>query len=116
MNKTVLSGLAVLLFLSVVKFSASNVFADKIDYKKIFNNDCRKCHGKDGKGTKRGKGLGVPDFTDGNWQEATTDKQMITTITNGKKSMPKQGHKLSPEEIKAVVKYIRFFAPKKERY
>ena len=113
--KNALCGLVALLFFSVVQFNVSDTFADKVDYKKIFNNECKKCHGKDGKGTKRGKGLGIPDFTDGEWQDATTDKQMIATITNGKKKMPKQGHKLSPEEIKAVVKYIRFFAPKKKR-
>ena len=115
MKKKVLYGLGVLLFFSVVQFNVSDTFADKIDYKKIFSNDCQKCHEKDGKGTKRGKKLGVPNFTDGEWQNATTDEQMITSITNGKKKMPKQGHKLSPEEIKAMVKYIRFFAPKKKR-
>ncbi|MHC4320925.1 MAG: c-type cytochrome [Planctomycetota bacterium] len=115
MKKKVLYGLVVLLFFSVAHFNVSNTFAGKIDYKKIFNNNCRICHGKDGKGTKRGKKLGVPNFTDGDWHDTTTDKQMITTITNGKKRMPKQGHKLSPEEIKAVVKYIRFFAPKRRR-
>ncbi len=114
--KKALYGLVVLLFFSVVQSNVSDTFAGKIDYKKIFSNNCQKCHGKDGKGTKRGKNLGVPNFTDGDWQDSTTDKQMITTITNGKKRMPKQGHKLSPEEIKAVVKYIRFFAPKKKRY
>ena len=115
MKKKVIYGLVVLLFLSIVPFNVSNTFAGKIDYKKIYKNQCRKCHEKDGKGTKRGKKLGVPNFTDGKWQDATTDEQMIKSITNGKKKMPKQGHKLSPEEIKAVVKYIRFFAPKKRR-
>ncbi len=114
--KKVLYGLVVMLFFSVVQFNVSDTFADKIDYKKIFSNECQKCHGKDGKGTKRGKKLGAQNFTDGEWQDSVTDEQMITSITNGKKKMPKQGHKLSPEEIKAVVKYIRFFAPKKKRY
>ena len=115
MKKNVLYGLAVLLFFSVVQFNVSDTFADKIDYKKIYKNQCQKCHEKDGKGSKRGKKLGVPDFTDGEWQDSTTDTQMINTITNGKKKMPAQKHKLSPEEIKAVVKYIRFFRPKKRR-
>ena len=114
MKNKVLYGLAVLLFFSVVRFNVSDTFAGKIDYKKIFSNDCQKCHEKDGKGTKRGKKLGVPNFTDGEWQDSVTDSQMINTITNGKKKMPAQKHKLSPEEIKAVVKYIRFFAPKKK--
>ncbi len=115
MKNRVLYGLVVVLFFSVVQFNVADTFAGKIDYKKIFSNECQKCHEKDGKGTKRGKKLGVPNFTDGEWQDATTDEQMINSITNGKKKMPAQKHKLSPEEIKAVVKYIRFFAPKKKR-
>ena len=115
MKKNVIYGLVVTLFLSVVQFNLSNTFAGKIDYKKIFKNECQKCHERDGKGTKRGKKLGVPNFTDGEWQGSVTDEQLISSITNGKKKMPKQGHKLSQEEIKAVVKYIRFFAQKKRR-
>ena len=115
MKNKVLYGLGALLFFSVVKFNLSDTFAGKIDYKKIYENDCRKCHEKDGKGTKRGKKLGVPNFTDGEWQDSVTDEQLINSITDGKKKMPKQGHKLSPEEIKAMVKYIRFFTPKKRR-
>ncbi len=105
----------VVLLLSLVQFNLPNVFGDKIDYKKIYKNDCRKCHGRDGKGTKRGKKLGARDFTDAKWQASVTDKQLINSITNGKKKMPKQKHRLSPEEIKAMVKYIRFFVPKKKR-
>ncbi len=102
-------------FLSVVQLNLLDTFAGNADYKKIYSNDCQKCHEKDGKGTKRGKKLGVPNFADIEWQDSVTDEQLINSITNGKKKMPKQGHKLSPEEIKAVVKYIRFFTPKKKR-
>ncbi len=116
MKKKVLYGLLVILFFSAVQFNVSDTFAGKINYKKIFENECQKCHGKDGKGTKRGKKLGSPDFTDGKWQDSVTDVQLIKSITNGKKKMPAQKHKLSPEEIKAVVKYVRIFAPKKKRY
>ena len=55
MKRIVLYGLVVILFLSVVQFNLSNAFAGKIDYKKIFKNECRKCHERDGKGTKRGR-------------------------------------------------------------
>ena len=115
MKKIVLYGLVVLLFLSVVQFNLSNAFAGKIDYKRIFKNECRKCHERDGKGTKRGKKLGVPDFTGTEWQASVTDEQLIASITNGKKKMPAQKHKLSQEEIKALVKYVRILAPKKRR-
>ncbi len=113
-NKFLYSAVTVLL-LSLVSFNLQNAFGGKIDYKKIYENECRKCHESDGKGTKRGKGLGTPDFTDAEWQASVTDEQLIKSITNGKKKMPKQGGKLNPEEIKAVVKYIRFFRPKKRR-
>jgi mono/diheme cytochrome c family protein len=115
MKNIVLCGLAVLLFFSIVQFNVSDTFAGKIDYNKIYKNDCRKCHEKDGKGSKRGKKLGVPNFTDAEWQDSVTDEQLILSITNGKKKMPKQEGRLSPEEIKAMVKFIRFFKPKKRR-
>ena len=114
MRKIVLYGLVFTLFFSLVQFSLSNTFAGKIDYKKIYKNDCQKCNERDGKGTKRGKNLGVPNFTDAKWQTSVTDEQLINSITNGKKKMPKQEGRLSPEEIKAMVKYIRFFAPKRK--
>jgi mono/diheme cytochrome c family protein len=115
MKKKVIYGLVVTLFLSVIQFNLSSTYGDKIDYKKIFKNECQKCHERDGKGTKRGKELGVPDFTDAKWQASVTDEQLIKSITNGKKKMPKQEGRLSPEEIKAMVKYVRFFGPKKRR-
>ena len=46
MKNKVLYGLAVLLFFSVVQFNVSDTFADKIDYKKIFSNECQKCQNK----------------------------------------------------------------------
>ncbi len=101
--------------LSLVKFNLPNAFGNKIDYKNIYENECQKCHGKDGKGSKRGQSLGVPNFADAEWQASLTDEQLIKSITNGKKKMPKQEGKLSPEEIKAVVKYIRLLGPKKKR-
>ncbi len=115
MKNKVLYGLVVMLFLSVVQFELSNAFADKMDYKKIFKNECLKCHGRDGKGSKRGNKLGTPDFTNAEWQASVTDEQLINSITNGKKKMPKQEGKLSPEEIKALVKYVRMLTPKKRR-
>ncbi len=115
MKKKVIYGLVVMLFLSVIQINLSSTYAGKIDYKKIFKNECQKCHERDGKGTKRGKKLGVPNFTDAKWQASVTDEQLIKSITNGKKKMPKQEGRLSPEEIKAMVKYVRFFAPKKRR-
>ncbi len=115
MKKIVFYGLVVMLLFSLVQFNLSNAFTGKIDYKMIFENECQKCHERDGKGTKRGRKLGVPNFADAKWQTSVTDEQLIKSITNGKKKMPAQKHKLSQEEIKALVKYVRILASKKRR-
>ena len=116
MKSTVIYSFIITLLLSLAQFNLSNAFGEKIDYKKLYSNHkCIKCHGRDGKGTKRGKKLGSPDFTDAEWQASVTDEQLIDSITNGKKKMPKRGHKMTPEEIKAMVKYVRYFVPKKKR-
>tara|TARA_B100002003_G_scaffold228868_1_gene237592 strand:- start:135 stop:485 length:351 start_codon:yes stop_codon:yes gene_type:complete len=115
LKRLVVLSLITTLFLSLVLFDTPKTYGGKIDYKKIFKNECRKCHERDGKGTKRGKKLGVPDFTDAEWQASVTDEQLIKSIANGKEKMPKQEGKLSPEEIKAMVKYVRMLAPKKRR-
>ena len=115
LKRPVILSLATMLFLSLVMFDPPCTFGDKIDYKKIFKNDCLKCHGRDGKGSKRGKKLGTPDFTDAEWQASLTDEQLIAIVTNGKKKMPSQKDNLTPEEIKALVKYVRMLAPKKRR-
>ncbi len=115
LKRYLILSLSITLFLSLVMIDSSITFGDKIDYKKIFRNDCEKCHGRDGKRSKRGKKLGSPDFTDAEWQASVTDEQLIASVTNGKKKMPSQKDNLSPEEIKAMVKYVRMFAPKKRR-
>ncbi len=115
LKRPVALSLITTLFLSLVLYDTSKTYGGKIDYKKIFKNDCQKCHERDGKGTKRGKGLGSPDFTDAEWQASVTDEQLIKSITKGKKKMPKQEGKLNAEEIKAMVKYGRLFATKKRR-
>ncbi|MDR4498338.1 MAG: cytochrome c [Candidatus Scalindua sp.] len=105
----------IIVIVSLAPFQVSNTFAGTVDYKKIYKNECQKCHGLDGKGSKRGKKLGAPDFTDAEWQASVTDEQLVNSITHGKKKMPKQEGNLSLEEIKAVVKYVRFFVPKNKR-
>jgi mono/diheme cytochrome c family protein len=71
-------------------------------------NKCTGCHGADGKGNPNIKG--VPNFTDAAWQKKTTDAEMIKTINNGHKPMPAYKDKLSEEQIKALVAYVRSFA------
>jgi mono/diheme cytochrome c family protein len=66
------------------------------------------CHGADGKGNPQMKN--VRDLTDAAWQRKVSDEQFIRTIKNGKKPMPAYGAKMSDEQIKAVVAYVRSLA------
>jgi mono/diheme cytochrome c family protein len=75
---------------------------------------CASCHGKDGKGeTKAGKKADVKSLTDAQYQATFTDEQMFKQIKegmkdkNGKEKMKAFSDKLSDEEIKALVTFVR---------
>lgn len=87
---------------------------EEIDAKSLFEYHCVTCHGTDGKGTRRGHELKVPDLSDADWQATKKDDEMMDAITNGKNKMPPWREKLKPEEIQALVEYVRKLAPKTE--
>lgn len=81
----------------------------------IFEQRCVACHGEDGKGqTKKGRELKAKDFTRSRWQKHTSDREIVSVITNGipKKKMPAFKDKLSAEEIGSLVPYLRAFGKK----
>jgi len=86
--------------------------AAKIDAAGLFvENKCVGCHGPDGKGNPKIKG--VPDFTDAGWQKKTSDGDMTEAIKSGKKPiMPAFAAKLSDDQVKALVSYVRGFGKK----
>jgi cbb3-type cytochrome c oxidase subunit III len=69
---------------------------------------CAVCHGADGKGNPQMKD--IPNFADAAWQKKTDDAAMINVIKNGKPPMPAYKNRLTDEQIKALVAYIRAFA------
>ncbi len=83
------------------------------DAKTNWANNCAQCHGASGKGdTKMGKMLNAMDLTDPTKQASFTDAKAATAIKdglkqNGKTTMKAFGGKLSDEEIKALVAYVR---------
>ncbi len=85
------------------------------DAKELFEKSCASCHGKDGKGeTPAGKKLKAKDFTDAKGQAEMKDEQMIKAIKEGVKDGDKTkmkgfGDKLTDEEIKQLIAYIRSF-------
>src|SRR5687767_15300713 len=88
------------------------------DAKANYDKHCAKCHGPDGKGqTKMGKQSGAKDYTDPKVQAEIKDENGIKAIkeglkVNGKEVMKPSGDKLSDEEIKALMAYVRTFAKK----
>ena len=86
---------------------------------KVWKAKCASCHGVDGKGaTETGTKLGIPDMTAVAWQKKVTDAQMKTSILEGvtrpgkTEGMDPYKDKLAPEQIDALVAYVRSLGTK----
>ena len=99
--------------LTISLFFLSPIFGRAADVKTNWDNDCAQCHGKDGRAdTKMGKLLNAKDLTDPKVQAEFTDAKATQSIKegvkqNGKTTMKAFGGKLSDDEIKALVAYVR---------
>jgi cytochrome c6 len=83
------------------------------DAASLYKTKCAACHGPDGKGdTPAGQKLGAHDFASPDVQKET-DAQLIDIVTNGKDKMPAYKGKLTDDQIKQLVGYIREVAKKK---
>jgi mono/diheme cytochrome c family protein len=75
----------------------------------IYARDCVSCHGEKGDGGLvkiDNKQLKVPSLK-GEYAMKHTDERYIKQITNGGDGMPAFKDKLKPEEMEALVKFIR---------
>jgi cytochrome c553 len=84
------------------------------DGKALFEKECSKCHGKDGKGqTVMGKKLGAKDYTDAKVQEELKDDAAVKAIKEGlkkdDKTLMKPAEGLTDDQIKDLVAYMRSF-------
>jgi cytochrome c6 len=82
-----------------------------------WSKNCASCHGKDGAGhTKAGRKLDVKDLTSAEIQKGFTDDEAFTSVKQGEKGkdgsekMKPFADKLSDDEIKALVAYVRTLA------
>ena len=86
-----------------------------VDAKAIYDKECTKCHGADGKGdTKMGKKLGAKDYTDPKVQATLTDADAFKAVKEGfkdkeGKTLMKPTEGVSDADIKAVIAYMRTF-------
>ena len=77
-----------------------------------FRTKCAMCHGQDGGGSEVGKSMNVPDLRLPALQKLP-DAELAQVISNGKGGMPSFKNSLSPDEIHALVTYIRSLRQKK---
>ena len=95
-----------LLFGSTMALMAADAHA-------LWDANCAQCHGKTGTAdTKMGKVLQAKDLTDPKVQAEFTDEKATQSIKdgikeNGKTKMKAFGGKLTDDEIKALVAYVR---------
>lgn len=73
----------------------------------LWASKCAMCHGKNGTPTMMGKNNGAGDYTSAADQAKFTDAEAAAAITAGKGKMKGFGDKLTPDQVKALVAYIR---------
>ena len=106
MMKTIVS-------LAVSLLIASAISARAADGAALWSQHCASCHGKDGSGnTTMGKKLSVKDYTSAKVQAEFTDAKAAQIIKEGvseggKVKMKPFKDKLSDEDVKALVAYVR---------
>jgi cytochrome c6 len=86
--------------------AATSAFAQD-DPAAMYKSKCQVCHGADGKGdTPAGKKLGAKDFHSPEVAKMS-DTEMFDITKKGKDKMPPYDKKLTDDQIKALIKYIR---------
>ena len=72
----------------------------------LYKGKCVACHAADGTGSAVGKKIGVHDFHSPEVQKES-DADLTTAIAKGRNKMPAYEKSLQPDEIKALVAFIR---------
>src|ERR1700756_6049045 len=72
----------------------------------LYKTKCQACHGPDGKGSAPGQKLGARDFHSPEVAKES-DADLIKITKEGKGKMPKFEGKLTDDQIKDLIKYIR---------
>ena len=95
--------MAVLILLGFM-VAARPALAD--DAEALYKSKCQVCHGPDGKGSAAGQKLGVKDFHSPEVQKKS-DAELLETTKQGKGKMPAYDKKLTDDQIKQLIQYIR---------
>lgn len=101
-----LARLMVILFAAFALSAATSAFAQD-DIAALYKSKCQACHGADGKAdTAAGKKLGTKDFHSPEVAKLS-DAELIEITKKGKEKMPSYDGKLTDDQVKGLVKYIR---------
>jgi len=72
---------------------------------KHFHKICSNCHGSDA----MGKQTKAPRLIDAEYiEESFSDEEIFQTVIEGTEKMPPQRNKVTDEEIKEIIKYLRY--------
>jgi cytochrome c6 len=95
------------LTLTLGLIAASNLAQAQDEVAALYKSKCQVCHGVDGKGdTPAGKKLAARDFHSPEVAKQS-DAQMFEITKKGKNKMPAYDGKLTDDQIKQLIKYIR---------
>ena len=95
------------LALAILAMMLAPLAAFAADGAAVYKAKCASCHGADGKGeTSIGKSMKLRSLGAADVQK-TSDADLTKIISDGKGKMPAYKGKLSADEIKALVAYIR---------
>jgi cytochrome c6 len=72
----------------------------------VYKSKCQICHGADGKGSPAGQKLGVKDFHSPEVAKMS-DAELFDVTKKGKDKMPGYDKKLTDDQIKGLIKFIR---------
>lgn len=107
MQNFVLGILPAVLFVGLIILGHPSEVHAQSDGAKTFKDNCTLCHGEDGSGnTPTGKALKAKDLRSDEVQNKSDD-ELTKVITKGQGNMPAWGSKLSAEQIKSLVAYVR---------
>jgi cytochrome c551/c552 len=104
-----------LLLLAVIGVAGAALSASAGDAKEIFEKNCTKCHGPDGKGqTKMGQKVGIKDYSDAKVQAGFTDEEAVKALKEGLKDkegkvLMKPAENVTDDDIKALIATMRSF-------